>query len=75
MRFSGRRSGASGARRITSWEWTFGDGTSAAGPEATHRYGAAGEYTASLVVTDSEGARDTVSRRLTVGSAGPGERR
>lgn len=72
VRFTGRRSGTSGARRIASWEWDFGDGAVGEGPEPTHRYGEPGEYTATLVVADSEGARDTLSRVLTVEPAGPG---
>lgn len=61
VRFSGRRSGGVGPRVLTSYEWTFGDGAGARGPEATHRYESPGEHRITLVVTDSEGARDTAS--------------
>ena len=42
---------------IASFDWTFGDGTSAMNGAATpsHQYAAAGTYTASLSVTDNEG--------------------
>ena len=41
---------------ITSWAWSFGDGATATGPQATHVYAAAGKFTALLTVTDSTGA-------------------
>jgi PKD repeat protein len=44
---------------ITSYEWDFGDGTTATGPTATHRYGSAGTYNATLTVTDDNGATST----------------
>jgi PKD repeat protein len=40
---------------ITSYAWTFGDGASATGVEATHSYAAPGEYAITLVVTDDRG--------------------
>ncbi|MHC1765372.1 MAG: PKD domain-containing protein [Verrucomicrobiia bacterium] len=46
-----------------SFQWNFGDGTSASGPTATHTYQTAGNYVAKLTVTDARGASssDTVS--------------
>jgi PKD repeat protein len=38
-----------------TYTWDFGDGAAATGPKPVHRY-AAGQYTATLVVTDSTGA-------------------
>ena len=40
---------------ITGYAWTFGDGATATGVEATHSYAAPGEYAITLVVTDSVG--------------------
>jgi glucose/arabinose dehydrogenase len=43
---------------VVSWRWNFGDGTSAttSTPRTTHTYPTAGNYTATLTVTDSRGA-------------------
>ena len=42
---------------ITTYDWTFGDGTTAttANPVVTHVYGAAGDYPVSVIVTNSQG--------------------
>ena len=42
-----------GGRRIKTYEWDFGDGTSGVGPTPTHLYAEAGTYTARLVITVS----------------------
>lgn len=49
-----------------SYAWDFGDGTTKSGQTSNHRYGAAGTYTISLVVTDTEGASDTVTQSVSV---------
>jgi glucose/arabinose dehydrogenase len=43
---------------VASYRWNFGDGTSATTvtPRPTHTYPAAGDYTATLTVTDTRGA-------------------
>jgi DNA-binding beta-propeller fold protein YncE len=40
---------------VAAWNWNFGDGATASGVSATHTYGVAGTYNASLNVTDNEG--------------------
>ena len=50
-----------------SYEWS-GDGASATGVETTVAYESAGEYAVSLTVTDVNGASDSASTTLTVGS-------
>jgi PKD repeat protein len=47
---------------IDSYEWTFGDGTSATGATATHAYPDSGRYTVTVTVTDTAGnvGRDTL---------------
>jgi glucose/arabinose dehydrogenase len=42
-----------------TFQWQFGDGTSANGRQATHTYRAAQNFNARLIVTDSRGARVT----------------
>ena len=49
---------------ITSYEWRFGDGSTASGPTATHSYGSAGTYDASLTVTDDNG--DSTTETVTI---------
>jgi PKD repeat protein len=39
-------------RRALAYQWDFGDGTTAAGARASHRYHVAKEYSVTLVVTD-----------------------
>ncbi|MCM2681399.1 glycoside hydrolase family 48 protein [Echinimonas agarilytica] len=44
---------------IASYQWDFGDGTTASGMTASHSYSVAGSYSVTLVVTDEEGLFDT----------------
>src|SRR5262249_57383396 len=41
---------------VTSYQWDFGDGATAAGQAVSHAYAAPGTYTATLTVTDDLGA-------------------
>lgn len=56
---------------VSSWAWSFGDGTSGTGPSTTHLYSAPGSYTASLTVTDNGGAASTTSRSIVVNTVVP----
>jgi len=49
-----------------TYEWTFGDGTSAKGAKVTHAYAAKGAYTATLRVTDAQGLSGTTTLPVTV---------
>ncbi|SFD72171.1 ThuA domain-containing protein [Streptomyces aidingensis] len=48
------------------YAWTFGDGSTATGPAATHTYTQAGDYTARVTVTDARGARSSQSVAIDV---------
>gem|GEM_PF-1114374 len=72
-------SGSSDDRGITSYTWTFGDGTTAYGETASHAYSSAGDYTITLTVTDTAGNTATTTRTVSVtatagggGPSGPG---
>jgi PKD repeat protein len=51
---------------IVSYEWSFGDGTSASGQTVTHQYDDFGTNTVILTVTDSFGNEDTFSQEVRI---------
>ncbi len=56
-----------------TYEWDFGDGETATGKNPVHSYEAAGNYTATLTVTDDAGstANDTTLVHITKGDTPP----
>jgi immune inhibitor A len=48
------------------YSWDLGDGTTASGQTVHHAYDTAGEYTATLTVTDGGGETDTATVRVSV---------
>jgi PKD repeat protein len=59
----------SGASQIVSYNWTFGDGSSATGKTPKHTYVLPGSYTATLTVTNDRSlSSDPVSQAVTVGA-------
>jgi len=56
---------------ITAWLWDFGDGTSAATPNATHTYTAAGTYLVNLTVSGPYG-NDSALANVTVNAPSGG---
>jgi gliding motility-associated-like protein len=59
-----------------TYEWAFGDGSSAVAMSPSHAYGAAGIYQVKLIATTDRGCQDSVSRSVSVrtlvgGTAGP----
>lgn len=49
---------------IASYEWDFGDGTTAMGMNVSKTYNSAGQFVASLVVTDNGGLRGQTSTTI-----------
>ena len=66
MLFDGTSSSAVPGRTITSYQWSFGDGTTGTGATPTHTYAASGTYSVSLTVTDSTGKTGRTSAQVTV---------
>ena len=52
--------------QIATLAWEFGDGASAEGATASHRYAESGVYEVELTVTDDKGTSATTSQQLTV---------
>ena len=52
--------------QVTTYNWSFGDGGTAAEPIVSHTYAAPGTYTASLTVTDATGASNTATSEVQV---------
>jgi PKD repeat protein len=53
-------------RTIASYQWNFGDGTTASGVSVSHSYSVLGTFPVTLTVTDSAGLQSTTSQTVTV---------
>jgi PKD repeat protein len=51
---------------ISSYAWTFGDGSTTTGATASHAYKSSGTYTITLTVVDSSDRMNTTSQQITV---------
>jgi len=56
-----------GASQITSYSWTFGDGTAGTGKTVTHKYGAPGSYIVILTVTNDRTLSSSTTQSVSVG--------
>lgn len=63
-------SGSTDDYGIAAYMWSFGDGASAQGAQATHTYQNAGVYTASLTVVDAHGSSSKTTLTVTVTDPG-----
>ncbi len=56
---------------IVAYDWQFGDGTTGTGVNPSHTYTAAGNYTATLTVTDDGGAFSSCDADVMIGEVTP----
>ena len=56
---------------VASFEWDYGDGTTASSASNSHIYTQAGKYTVRLIVTDVFGCKDTLIKALYIQVDGP----
>jgi len=54
---------------ITGYAWSFGDGSTDSGVAPWHRFNNSGTYIVTLTVTDDDGAIDTMTQAVQVGSS------
>ena len=57
---------------IVQYDWDFDDGSTGSGLFVTHTYTAPGAYTATLTVTDDNGASGSTARTVEVSATGNG---
>jgi len=51
---------------ISSWQWSFGDGSTSTIQNPAHSYNTPGVYPVNLVVTTSGGCRDSIVKQITI---------
>jgi PKD repeat protein len=71
VQFDGSKSTAISGTTISSYRWSFGDGSTSVGMVSTHTYTTAGNYTVNLTVTNSTGTADTDSTTATISPIPP----
>ena len=61
-------SGSTDDVAVAAWDWTLGDGNVASGEQISHDYGAEGEFTITLTVTDTANQTGSTEQTVTVGT-------
>lgn len=69
--FSGRRSAAAPGATIVRYDWDFGDGSAASGPEMTKVFDRPGVYTVRLTVADDRGQQGQAALQVAVQAPTP----
>jgi PKD repeat protein/uncharacterized protein YraI len=64
--FSARNSSVAEGSHLTTFDWTFGDGTEANGVDVTHIYTEPGIYDVTLTVTDDKERSDTEVQQIEI---------
>lgn len=64
--FDGSKSTAGSGKTLASYQWQFGDNSSASGSSTTHSYSQIGTFTATLTVTDSQGLQNSATTPIVV---------
>ncbi|MFM9008052.1 MAG: PKD domain-containing protein, partial [Bacteroidota bacterium] len=59
-------SSLSSGQAIVSWQWNFGDGSTASGSNASHSYASPGTYAVTLDVSTADGCFASVTRSINV---------
>jgi PKD repeat protein len=66
VNFTAAASTAAPGRTITSYFWSFGDGTTGSGVNVSKLYGVSGSFNVTLTVTDSQGQTATITKTVNV---------
>jgi heat shock protein HslJ len=66
--FDGRGSQA-GTSPIVAYDWDFGDGSKASGPQVQYAYASPGTYNVRLTVVDQSGLSNTATHQISIGAA------
>jgi PKD repeat protein len=69
--FNATASTAPAGRKVVSYAWNYGDGSTGAGATVSHKFDVAGSYRVSLTVTDDRGAVGTSNQSVTVATQNP----
>ena len=69
--FNASASTAPAGRKVVSYAWNYGDGSTGAGATVSHGFDVAGSYRVSLTVTDDRGAVGTSTQSVSVTTSQP----